>query len=162
MKRKFISAALMLLALSGSLSAQQKIGFSSRYLKPATNDGLFYVQRHAGISFDPEDAFDPRALVLSYDNRPIIEKTSYPDAPTVPGFYLSYAARFDFERVNVIGRNVYFRTRAIDGVHYQFSGVIRSERVNDIRFQFIRGVLTRMKNGRVISQEEIKFVHAVA
>jgi hypothetical protein len=164
MKPQPISIVLALLILSAPLLAQRQPPFSSRYIKPATDGGLFYIQRHGGIAIDPQDGFDPRALVLSYDDTPIIDKTKYPDAPTVPGFYLSYAARFNFERVEVIGRNVYFRTRSIDGVHYQFSGVIGSERIDGIpssrRAAFIKGVLTRLKDRRVMSLEEIKFVHA--
>jgi hypothetical protein len=162
MKRNILLVALLLASLCMPVSAQNPARFSSTYKRPATNDGFFYVQRHRGIIMDAEDGFDPRALVLSYDNKPLADASKIPDAPTVPGFYLTYAAPFGFERVQVVGSKVYFRTRTIAGVYYRFSGVIGSQRSPDASklLSYIKGVLTRVNNGRVMSQEEIKFVRA--
>ena len=159
---KIISIALLVSGLFAPVSAQHPSRFSSTYKRPATEAGFFYVQRHGGIIMDPQDGFDPRALVLSYNNNPVAEASGIPDAPAVPGFYLTHEARFDFERVEVIGRKVHFRTRPIAGVYYRFSGVIGSERSADASrlLSYIKGVLTRVNNRRVMGQELIKFVRA--
>jgi hypothetical protein len=150
--------------LAVPLLAQHEPQFSSGYVRPAAYGGLFYVQRHGGITIDPEDGFDPRALVLYYDNKPIEPKSNDPDAPTIPGFYLSYTVRLDFEKVEVIRKNVYFKTRIVGGVNYEFSGVMGMERLPkprpSLRVPFIKGTLTKLTNGKISSQEEIKFVHA--
>jgi hypothetical protein len=78
---------------------------------------------------------------------------------------LSYSARFDFEHVEVIGKKVTFRTRTIAGVRYRFSGSMGMEQVAgmdaSVRAPFIKGVLRRFKDGKLVSEESIKFVHAV-
>lgn len=158
LKPKHISVTLALLLFAASISAQRSPEFSSRYVKPAAYDGLFYVQRHGWIVIDAEDGYDPRALVLSYNNKPIEPKPNDPDAPTVPGFYLSLMVRLVFESVEVIRQTVYFKTRT-------FNGVMGMEIVPNFdpstRIPYIKGILTKLKNGKMMSQEKIKFVHAV-
>jgi hypothetical protein len=165
MKPKPISIALMIVFFAAPLTAQRQPRFSGKYVRPVTYGGLFYVQRGDGIIIDPEAGYDPRALVPSYNNKSVDHKPNDPDAPTHPGFYLSYAARFDFERVEVIGKQVHFKTHTIAGVYYRFSGVMGTERMTNFdhsaQVPFIKGVLTRINNRKVVSQESIKFVHAV-
>ena len=108
-----LSILLSLTFLVTPLTAQQQTRFSSKYIRPFSYDGLFYVRRGDGVIMDAEAGYDPRALVLSYNNEPIDQKPNDPDAPTRPGFYLSYSARFDFERVEVVGKKVAFKTRSI-------------------------------------------------
>ena len=160
-----LSSLLGLAFLAGTVTAQEQAQFSSRYVRPFSYGGLFYVRRGDGVVMDAQAAFDPRALVLSYNDKPIDQKPNDPDAPTYPGFYLSYSARFDFERVEVIGKKVTFRTRTIAGVRYRFSGSMGMERVAgmdaSVRAPFIKGVLRRFKDGKLVSEESIKFVHAV-
>jgi hypothetical protein len=166
LKPKHTSVTLALLLFAASLPAQRSPEFSSKYVKPAAYDGLFHVQRRGGwIVIDAEDGFDPRALVLSYNNKPIEPKPNDPDAPTVPGFYLSYTVRLDFESVEVIRKAVYFKTRTVAGVNYQFNGLMGTEIIPNFepstRILFIKGVLTKLTNGKMMSQEDIKFVHSV-
>ena len=165
MKPKPISIALAIIFFAAPLTAQRQPRFSRKYVRPVAYDGLFYVQRGDGIIIDAEAGYDPRALVLSYNNKPVDHKPIDPDAPTCPGLYLSYSARFDFEWVEVIGKKVHFKTRTIAGVYYRFSGVMRTERITNFdpsaQAPLIKGVLTRLNNRKVVSQESIKFVHAV-
>jgi len=159
-------AGLYLLSSTASVIANQEPRFSSKYENPATYGGLFYVVRSSGgYVIDSADQYDERALVISYDDEPIEPKPNDPDAPTLPGFYLSYKVRFEFERVEVIGNKVYFKTRSIGGVTYEFKGISGEEVIPNfnpsIRVPFIKGILIRLKNGEVMSKEEIKFGHAV-
>jgi len=159
MKRNTISIALAMIFFASALAAQRQSRFSSKYIRPATYGGLFYLQ-HGN-----EVPIDPGALVLSYDDKPIDHKPNDPDAPTIPGFYSSYTKRFDFERVEVIGKRVYFKTRAVEGVRYEFSGLmgtyIEPNFSRSIRIPFIKGTLTKWQNQKIISQDKIRFIHAV-
>jgi hypothetical protein len=155
LKVKFFSVVLAVLCFAGSVPAQQKPRFSSKYVRPATYGGLFYVYRDKGLII-------PRALVLSYDDRPIEQKPNDPDAPTNPGFYLSYTEGFEFERVEVIGKRVYFKTRPTEDVSYEFSGLFgtKTDRSFSPPIPFIEGTLTKLKKQKIVSQEKIKFIHA--
>lgn len=159
-------AGLYLLISAASVFASQEPRFSSKYENPAIYGGLFYVVRSSGgYVIDSADGYDERALVISYNDEPIERKPNDPDAPTLPGFYLTYKVRFDFERVEVIGKKVYFKTRGIGGVSYEFKGISGEEVIPNfnpsIRVPFIKGILTRLRDGKVMSKEEIKFGHAV-
>jgi hypothetical protein len=136
---------------------------SSEYENPAIDDGLFSAVSRPGI--DPTDGYDERVLVISYTDIPVEPQASTPDAPTIPGFYLSSKVRLDFERVAVIGNKVYFRTRSIGGISYEFSGISGEEVIphsdSSIHSSFIKGILTRLRDGEIMAQEEIKFRHAV-
>jgi len=158
LKLKSFSVALAVLCFAGSLPAQQKPRFSSKYVRPTTYGGLFYVYRDKGLVI-------PRALVLSYNDRPIEHKPNDPDAPTIPGFYLSYKERFDFERVAVIGKRVYFKTRTTEDGSYEFTGFFGTKIDHSFSrptaIPFIEGTLTKLKKQKIISQEKIQFIHAV-
>jgi hypothetical protein len=138
--------------------AAQGPRYASKYVNPAVYDGLFYI---AG----GPDKDGIRALVLSYDDRPIEPKANDPSAPTVPGFYPSYGERHDFERVEVIGKRVYFKTRRVGGVSYEFSGVAGEAVIPNfdpsIPVPYIRGTLTKLRNGKAVRRERVKFGHAV-
>jgi hypothetical protein len=109
----------------------------------------------------PFEGYDERALVLSRDGKAIAPKAGDPDAPTIPGFYLSRNVRLNFERVEVIGRKVYFRTRTVSGVIYEFSGDSGEEIIGAsdpaTPVPFIKGILTKSRDGKLESEEEIKF-----
>jgi len=143
-------------ATTGNPKHQQR--FSSKYEKPAMYGGLFYV---VGSS----DNVEERSVVISYDDKPIEAKANDPDAPTIPGFYLSNKQRYDFERIEVIESSVYFKTHIIEGVSFEFSGTLGEEIVPtfdpSIAVPFIKGALTTVRNGKVVKKEEIMFGHAV-
>jgi hypothetical protein len=158
-KFRLISIALAVILFVASVAAQRQPRFLSKYVRPATYAGLFYLQR------GNEVPVDPAALVLSYNDKPIDHKPNDPDAPTIPGFYSSYTKRFDFEKVEVIGKRVYFKTRAVEGVRYEFSGLmgtyIDPNFNRSIRIPFIKGTLIKWQNRKPMSQENIRFIHAV-
>jgi len=140
----------------------QERPYSSRYVNPADDDGLYYVvRRPAGLIMDPEDGFDERSLVLAYDDKPIKPIADAPDSPTFPGFYLPNRVRFAFEKVEVNGKKVYFSTCSVGGVNYEFSGTFGREALPDsaptMTVPFIKGILKRLGNGKLESEEEIKF-----
>src|ERR1044072_5135875 len=96
---------------------------SGRYESSASRGGILHAVRYPGcFVMDPQDGYDERGLVLSYGDRATAFEHDTSDAPATPGFYLSCQVRLDFERVEVIGRKVYFRTRSVRGVVYEFSG----------------------------------------
>ncbi len=143
-------------------AATQESGFASKYENPAFSGGFFYATRSAGeFIMDPHDGYDERELILTYDNKPIKRRNTDAEAPTQPGFYLTPKVRLAFERVEVVGRNVYFKTVNTNGVSYEFSGTSGGEIINTISpsipVPFISGVLTKTREGRPEGQEEIKF-----
>ena len=142
--------------------ADQAPLFSGYYENPTIPDGLFHVERGSGgYVMCPFEGYDERALVLSYDGKAIVPKANDPDALTIPGFYLSPGVRLHFERVEVLGRKVYFRTRNVNGVSYEFSGASGEEIINAsdplTPVPFIKGILTKSRDGKLESEEEIKF-----
>jgi hypothetical protein len=64
---------------TSTTGATQQPGFSSRYENPATQSGLFYVTRRSGDYVpDPQDGYDERALVISWNFSPIdLHLTAY-------------------------------------------------------------------------------------
>lgn len=145
-----------------SADAARQPGFTSRYENPATRSGLFYATRRSGdYILDPQDGYDERALVISYDDKPIKSKANDADVHTVPGFYLSDRVRLNFERVEIVGGKVYFKTVSVGGVSYEFSGFSGEEVVPTIdattKVPFIKGILSRSRDGKLEGEEEIKF-----
>jgi len=146
----------------GYLIIDQALPFSSHYENPAIPDGLFNVTRGSGgYIMCPFEGSDERALVLSRDGKAIAPKVDDPNAPTIPGLYLSRNVRLNFERVEVIGRKVYFLTRSFNDVSYEFSGdsgeeiIAASDPATPV--PFIKGILTKSRDGKLVSEEEIKF-----
>jgi hypothetical protein len=146
------------ISLIAPVIAQQAQRPSSRYERPAVSDGLYYV---AGDT----DKCHECALVLSYNDRPIPSKANDPGAPTRPGFYLSEKDRYDFQRIEVIGEKVYFKTRSVRGISYEFVGNSGEEIIPDFDpstpVPFIAGEITTLKNGKLVNKEKLKFSHAV-
>lgn len=149
----------LILSISLGISGQSP-RYSSKYKNPTVYDGLYYV-----VSSNLSNEFEEGALVLSYNDKPIGPKANDPDSPTIHGFYLSYKERFDFERVEVSDRKFNFKTRRASGVSYAFVGI--SGREIDPNFDsstpipFIKGRLTKCRNGKVVKKEKVKFSHAV-
>jgi len=119
--------------------------------------GLYYL-RSANDS-------DERKLIISDDDKPIPPKSNDPGEATVPGFYLSSDNRLDFEKIEVIGKKVYFKTREFDGIYYEFRGKI-GEEIDpnfsaDIPIPFIKGTLGEFKVGKLVRTKSVKFGHAV-
>lgn len=139
----------------------QMLPFSSRYESPAIPDGLFYIARGSGgYVMCPYEGYDERSLVLSLDGKPLRPRPDL-NTSTIPGFYLSPNVRLDFERVEVVGEKVYFRTHNINGVVYEFSGASGEEVIGAsgplTPVPFIKGILTKSRDGKLESEEEIRF-----
>jgi len=143
-------------ALIAPVTAHQAQRPFSKYARPAVSDGLYYVSRGA-------DKFYGGALVLSYNDKPIPPQANDPDAPTRPGFYLPDNDRYDFQRVEVIDKKVYFKTSSVGGVSYEFFGNSgkESDPNFDIPIPFITGEITTLKNGKPVNKEKIRFSHKV-
>ena len=94
-------------------------------------------------------------LIISKDNQPVGQL--YGDELTVPGFYLSYEKRLDFEQVSVVGQKVHFKTREIDGSWYEFDGTVNQE----IFPLVINGALKAIRNGKVVKDQNVNFTRAV-
>lgn len=92
-----------LILLLSFVAFGQQSRFSSKYKNPQA-EGLYFVESPNGT--------DERALVISSNNKPIPPKANEPDATTIPEFYLFYTKRIAFEKVEVIGKRVYFKTRS--------------------------------------------------
>ena len=152
-RRAWVVAVWLSVLLPAALLARQRK--LEDYRSPAVYDGLYYCGT---------DEYDPRALVLSWDGSPVTPKANEPDAPTKPGFYLSYEEPYEFDVIKVVRRSVYFRTRARGGVSYIFVGTA-GWRINDMvepsDVPFIKGTLTQCKNGRALKKEKVEFSHAV-
>jgi hypothetical protein len=128
---------------------------SSRYVRPAASEGLYY-------STGEPEAFHASALIISYDGKPIPAPENDPDAPTKPGFYLPDGKHIPFQRIEVIDKKVYFKTRSVGGVSYEFVGNSGAE--SDPAFDsvaFIEGEITTLKNGKPVGKEKIRFNQAV-
>jgi hypothetical protein len=128
---------------------------SSRYERPTAPDGLYGVT-------DTKSAFYPSSLVLSYNGKPIPAPEHDPNSPTKPGFYLPDGKHIAFQRIEVIDKKVYFKTRSVGGVSYEFVGNSGAER--DPVFDsvaFIEGEITTLKNGKPVGKEKIRFNQAV-
>jgi hypothetical protein len=101
------------------------------------------------------------AFVISSDGRPIPPKSNDPDAPTAPGFYEGQQ-RFDFVSSRFSPRGFTFRTVAVDGRTFSFSGRFGCEAVDAIpEVPFLEGELTEMRNGQVVRKKRTHFGHAV-
>lgn len=140
------------------------VRFTSKYENPAVSGGHFSVTNGLDdFVMDPQRTNDERALNLSYDNVPPELKADGPDAPTLPGFYLSSKVRVPFERVEVIGRSVYFKTISVGGVRYEFSGLSGEETSPTMdastKVPFIKGILSTLRDEKLEREEEIKFRH---
>ena len=124
-------------------------------LRPVSEDlyGLYYVKS--------TDEDDDRQLVISDDSEPIPQKPNDPDAATHPGFYMSRENRLDFKEIEINGNEVFFRTREIDGLSYEFRGTAGRAIVPDFSEEeplpFIKGVLKMTVNGRIVRSENIFF-----
>ena len=151
---KLFGFGIALIIMFSSFVVGQQSRLSSKYKNPKA-EGLFFVES----SNDSEN----RALVLSSNNKPIPPKANEPDAPTIPGYYLSYTKRLTFSKVEVIGRKVYFKTRSVGGISYEFRGTAGEEKDSYFTepIQFIKGTMTKFKRGKVVKAEKIKFGHAV-
>lgn len=115
-------------------------------------EGLYYV-----VSADNSDE---RMLVISFDNKSIPQKANDPDGPTSPGFYLSRTKRLAFAKAGIVGKRVYFKTRPVGGVSYEFRGTLGEEINADFDhtqlLPFIKGKLTKIKRGKVVKTENLK------
>jgi len=151
---KSFGFGVALILLLSFVAVGQQSRFSSKYKNPKA-EGLFFVES--------SNDSDSRALVLSSNNKPILPKSNEPDAPTVPGYYLSYTKRLAFQKVEVIGKKVYFETRSVGGVSYEFRGTAGAEVDPEFTdpIQFIKGTMTRFKRGKIVKNEKIRFGHAV-
>lgn len=117
--------------------------------------GLYYVSS--------KDGSDDRGLVISADGKEIPEKANDPEAATIPGFYLSRDKRFDFEEIEIVGKNIYFKTRESDGIYFEFRGVFGEEIEPNIEqlVPFLDGKLRRVENGKLLIDETVRFGHAI-
>jgi len=153
---KLTGTALTFILLLSFVAVGQQSRFSSKYKNPQA-EGLYYVAS--------SDNSDERELVLSSDDKPIPQKANEPDAPTIPGFYLLRSKRIAFEKVEVIGKKVYFKTRAVRGISYEFRGTAGEEIIpkfdDTTPVPFIKGKLIKLKKGKIVKTERIKFGHAV-
>ena len=151
---KSFSFRVALILMLSFVAVGQQSRFSSKFKNPKA-EGLFFVES--------SNEWDSRALVLSSNNKPIPPKANEPDAPTVPGYYLSYTKRLAFQKVEVIGKKVYFKTRSVSGVIYEFRGTAGAEIDPEFTdpIQFIKGTMTKFKRGKIVKTEKIKFGHAV-
>ena len=124
-----------------------------------------YSDLFGSYYLDSVNESDERTLVISEDNQPFPPPSNEPDDVTSPGFYLSRENRFDFEKVELVGKKVYFKTREIDGVTYEFRGTAGEEIIPefsaDVPVPFIKGILKEIKNGQVMKTENVKFGHRV-
>ncbi len=153
-KLKVFGFGIALILLSSFVAVGQQSSFSSKYKNPQA-EGLFFVES--------SDANDSRALVLSSNNKPIPPKANEPDAPTVPGYYLSYTKRVAFEKVEVIGRKVFFRTRSVGDIIYEFRGTAGKDIDSEFNkpIQFTKGTMTKLKKRKIVKSVKMSFNHAV-
>ena len=153
-KLKLAGFGIGLILLLSYVAVGQQSRFSSKYQKPQA-EGLFYVES--------SNKDDSRALVLSSNDKPIPPKANEPDAPTIPGYYLSYTKRLPFEKVEVIGRKVYFKTRSVGGISYEFRGTAGKEIDPEFNkpIQFVKGTMTKLKKGKIVKIVKMNFNHAV-
>jgi hypothetical protein len=147
------------IALIAPVIAGQPQRLSSRYEKPpADSEGLYRTDGAAERS-----AFYDSALVLSYNDKPIPRDENNPDL-TIPGFYLTSEKRFDFQKVEVIGKKAYFKTRNVGGVSYEFVGEFGKTPLPDygpdMSIPSIAGTITTLKNDAPVNKEKIKFSHS--
>lgn len=143
------------------VATSQEPTYSRKYMNPAFYGGLFYVE-------DVGNKSEVRALVISYDDKPIEPKPNEPAAPTIPGFYLFNGeryVRYDFEAIEVIEKEVHFKTRSTAGESFEFAGTSGLRSIKDfnpsIKVPFIDGLLTRFKDGKIVKREQVRFCHAV-
>src|SRR5262245_11168913 len=93
--------------------ADQSERLSSRYENPpAESEGLYYATGNEG-------AFYASALVISYKDKPVPPPENDPDAPTKPGLHLKDGKLYAFQKIEVIGKKVYFKTRSAGGASYE-------------------------------------------
>ena len=145
----------LILMLSFVVLGQQSRS-STKYKNPYV-EGLYYVES--------SDNSDERELAITFDGKPIPPKSNDPEAPTITGFYLSRSKRVAFQKVEISGKKVYFKTRSISGISYEFRGTIGEEINSDFDssqlLPFIKGTMTKFKRGKIVKTEKIKFGRAV-
>jgi hypothetical protein len=104
-----------------------------------------------------------RKLIISEDDRPIPQKANDPEEATVPGFYLSHDKRLDFKEIEIIGKNIYFKTRDSDGSYFEFWGIFDEEIDSDFSepIPFLKGNLRHFENSKLVEDKNVRFGHAV-
>jgi len=116
--------------------------------------GLYYADWDG-----PES--DPAALVISSDGKPIAPKANDPDAPTQPGFHMGQR-HFPFKTSRLSPQEFSFRTVSLDGTEFSFRGRFGREQVDsESRVPYLLGVLTEMRDGRVVRTKKGHFAHAL-
>ena len=115
--------------------------------------GLYY----AACDEEP----DCPALVISSDGKPIPPKANDPGAPTHPGLHLGQRL-FPFAWSRFSPQGFSFRTARVGHAVYSFQGRFGREEVDVISdVPYLAGVLTEMRNGRVLLRKKMHFGHAV-
>jgi hypothetical protein len=115
--------------------------------------GLYYA--------DCDEEPDCAALVISGDGKPIPSKANDPGAPTHPGLHVGQRL-FPFAWSRFSPRGFSFRTARVGDTVYSFQGRFGREQVDVIpEVPYLTGVLTEMRNGRVLLRKKMHFGHAV-
>ena len=128
-KNRVLLASQAAIVAPVALVGQQEPKHCSGFLP-----GLYYG------SWDNQE--NDLSLVISPDGRPIRPKVNDPDAPTKPGFYVGQQ-RFDFVSSRFSSRTFTFRTVAMDGRTFFFSGRFGCEAVDVIpEVPYLEGELT--------------------
>jgi hypothetical protein len=141
-----LAAASFMVGLAPAEAAQRP----HRWLD---TEGLYYLD-------GGHNSVDETSLVITRDGEAIPPKANDPDAPTLPGFYVS-GTRYRFTSHRVSMRSVVFRTVSVGGVSYRFTGSVGREDVESIKnVPYVIGTLTTTKHGKTVRQKR-RFVHAV-
>jgi len=110
---------------------------------------------------DCDEEPDCPALVISDDGKPIPPKANDPGAPTLPGLHVGQRL-FPFAWSRLSPQGFSFRTARVGHTVYSFQGRFGRGDVDVISaVPYLAGVLTEMRDGRVLLRKKMHFGHAV-
>ena len=145
--------AVLVLAIATAVASTTPIFAGQQTGVPRDFYGLYYAEWKQPV--------DQAALVISSDGKPIPQKANDPDAPTLPGFYVD-DVRYPLTSSETTSQTFHFQTASVNRHQYSFQGRFGRDNVEGINdVPYLQGVLTEMKDGRVIGRRKMHFGHAV-
>jgi hypothetical protein len=100
----------------------------------------------------------------SYENVPA--EDNYDGVSIPPEGFITTNKQFDFQRINIAGKQIAFETETKKGISYMFVGqFIEEERIeyktvegyDRIEFAILKGRLTKMRDGKKAAEIEARF-----
>lgn len=128
---------------------------TEEYTKPEFSpEGNFYILDDLPKGF--KDFEDLQIETADYSKASEENNWAYYEIP--PQGFFQTTKKFHFKRISVSEERLSFETEAIKGISYKFVGeYLSAEELEPDDYTFIKGILTKLKDGKKIAEAEVKF-----